>query len=105
MASEEESFNLLACREVLRSFSLSNTEMSVTKISALPVCAHHESLMHQWVTAEYAPGMAWALDAETECGPSYRGGAGPQGASHCSLSNAALGYGEGGCARKGVAET
>ena len=37
MASEEELINMTAHREVLRSFSLSETETSVEKISSGPV--------------------------------------------------------------------
>ena len=65
MASEEEVFNLSARREVLRSFSLSNTETSVEH-NLQHVCAHHDSLMHQQVAAEDAPEMAQLLDAEHE---------------------------------------
>ena len=50
MASEEEVFNLSACREVLRSFSLSNTERSVEG-NLHQAHAHHDSLMHPWVAA------------------------------------------------------
>ena len=57
MASEEEVFNLSARREVLRSFPLSDTEMSVEH--NLPcACTKHDSLMHQWVAAEDAVEMA-----------------------------------------------
>ena len=65
MASEEEVFNLSACREVLRSFSLRDTETSV-KWNLCHACAHHDSLMYQWVAAEDAPEMAWLLDAKQE---------------------------------------
>ena len=65
MASEEEVFNLSARREVLRSFSLSNTEMSVEH-NLQHALAHHNSLMCQWVMAEDAPEMAQVLDAEHE---------------------------------------
>ena len=57
MASEEEVFNLSARTEVLRSFSLSDTEMSVEH-NLQCACAHHDSLMHQWVAVEDALEMA-----------------------------------------------
>ena len=63
MASEEEVFNLSACREVLRSFSLSNTKASVEQ-NLHHTCTHHDSLMCQWVAAEDAPEMAQLLDAK-----------------------------------------
>ena len=65
MAYKEELLNLTACREVLRSFSLSNTEMSVEQNLQ---CArtHHDSLMWQWVAAEGAPEMAQLLDAKMQ---------------------------------------
>ena len=54
---------MTACREVLRSFSLSETETSVEQNLQ---CArpHHDSLMHQRVAAEDAPEMARLLDAK-----------------------------------------
>ena len=65
MASEEELINRTACREVLRSFSLSKTETSVEQNLQ---CAHthHDSLMHQQVAVEDAPEMARLLDAEMQ---------------------------------------
>ena len=57
MASKEEVFNLSAHREVLRSFSLSDTKTSVEQ-NLCHAHAHHDSLMCQWVVAEDAPGMA-----------------------------------------------
>ena len=63
MASEEELINMTACREVLRSFSLSKTETSVEQ-NLQCACAHHDSLMCQWVAAEDAPEMARLLDAK-----------------------------------------
>ena len=65
MVSEEEVFNLSARREVLRSFSLSDTETSVEQNLQ---CAHthHDSLLHQWVAAEDAPEMVLLLDPERE---------------------------------------
>ena len=63
MASEEEPVNMTAHREVLRSFSLSNTETSVEQ-NLRCAHAHHDSLMHQWVAAEDAPVMSRLLDAE-----------------------------------------
>ena len=63
MTSEEELINMTAHREVLRSFSLSETETSVDQNLR---CAHthHDSLMCQQVAAEDAPEMARLLDAE-----------------------------------------
>ena len=65
MASKGEVFNLTAQREVLRSFSLSNTKTSVEQNLQ---CAHthHDNLRHQWVAAEDALEMAQVLDAECE---------------------------------------
>ena len=65
MASEEELINMTAQREVLRSFSLSDTETSVERNLQ---CArtHHDSLMHQWVAVEDALEMARLLDAEMQ---------------------------------------
>ena len=63
MASEEELINMTACREVLRSFSLSETETSVEQ-NLQWTCAHHDSLMHQRVAMEDAIEMARLLDAE-----------------------------------------
>ena len=57
MASEEDLINMTACREVLRSFSLSKSEMSVER-NLQQAHAHHDSLMCQWVAAEDAPEMA-----------------------------------------------
>ena len=65
MVSEEEVFNLSACREVLRSFFLSDTETSV-KHNLHHACAHHDSLMCQWVAAEDALEMAWLLDVKPD---------------------------------------
>ena len=65
MASEEELINMTARREVLRSFSLSETETSVEQ-NLQCACAHHDSLMHQQVAAEDAPEMARLLDAEMQ---------------------------------------
>ena len=45
MASEEEILNLTAHREVLRSFSLSDTETSVEH-NLSHACTHHNSLLH-----------------------------------------------------------
>ena len=63
MASEEELINMTARREVLRSFSLSETETSVEQ-NLQQACAHHDSLMHQQVAVEDALEMARLLDAE-----------------------------------------
>ena len=65
MASEEELINMTARREVLRSFSLSDTETSVER-NLRCARAHHDSLMHQRVAAEDAPEMARLLDAEMQ---------------------------------------
>ena len=65
MASEEELINRTARREVLRSFSLSDTETSVER-NLRHARAHHDSLMHQQVAAEDAPEMARLLDAKMQ---------------------------------------
>ena len=65
MASEEELINRTARREVLRSFSLSDTETSVER-NLRRARAHHDSLMCQRVAAEDAPEMARLLDAEMQ---------------------------------------
>ena len=65
MASKEEVLNLLARREVLRSFSLSDTEISVEHY-IWHAHTHHDNLMCQWVATEDAPEMAQVLDAECE---------------------------------------
>ena len=65
MASKEESINLSAHREVLRSFSPSETETSV-KQNLLCAHAHHDSLMSQWVAVEDALEMAHIMDAKRE---------------------------------------
>ena len=56
---------MTACREVLRSFSLSDTETSVERNLR---CAHtyHDSLMCQRVAVEDAPEMARLLDAKMQ---------------------------------------
>ena len=54
---------MTACREVLRSFSLSETETSVEQ-NLQHAHAHHDSLMCQQVAAEDAPEMARLLDAK-----------------------------------------
>ena len=54
---------MTAHREVLRSFSLSDTETSVEQ-NLQRARAHHDSLMHQQVAAEDAPEMARLLDAK-----------------------------------------
>ena len=104
MASEEDIFNLTAHREVLRSFFLSDTKVSVER-NLQCAHAHHDSLMCQQVAAEDALEIDQLLDAEHECGANYRGGAGSHGASGYFLTNAAPGYVEGGGAREGVEET
>ena len=57
MASEEEVFDLSAHREVLRSFSLSDTETSVEH-NLCHASTHHDSLLHQLVAVEDAPEIA-----------------------------------------------
>ena len=57
MASEEDLINMTACREVLRSFSLSETEASVEQ-NLWQARTHHNSLMHQQVAVEDAPEIA-----------------------------------------------
>ena len=59
MASEKELVNMMACREVLRSFSLSEMETSVEQ-NLQWACAHHDSL----IASEDAPEMAQVLDAK-----------------------------------------
>ena len=54
---------MTACREVLRSFSLSETGTSVEQ-NLRHACTHHDSLMCHLVEAEDAPEMARLLDAE-----------------------------------------
>ena len=56
---------MTACREVLRSFSLSNTETSVER-NLQRARAHHDSLMCQRVAAEDALEMARLLDAKMQ---------------------------------------
>ena len=63
MASEEELINMTAHREVLRSFSLSETKTSVEQ-NLQWAHTHHDSLMCQQVVAKDAPEMAQILDAE-----------------------------------------
>ena len=58
-------FNLSARREVLRSFSLSNTNTSVEH-NLWHACAHHNSLLCQWVAAKDAPEMAQLFDPKIE---------------------------------------
>ena len=65
MASEEELINMTACREVLRSFSLSKTETSVEQ-NLQQACAHHDSLMCQCIAVEDALEMAQLLDAKMQ---------------------------------------
>ena len=96
MASEEELINRTAHREVLRSFSLSETETSVEQ-NLQWAHTHHDSLMCQWVAAEDAPEMAQLLDAkmhsveqiiEEEQATRVQSG--------CSLTNAVPSNGKGG---------
>ena len=63
MASEEELINMTGCREILRSFSLSENE-TIVEQNLWWAHAHHDSLVHQWVAAEDAPEMARLLDAK-----------------------------------------
>ena len=65
MVSEEDLSNMTPCREVLRSFSLSETETSVEQ-NLQQAHAHHDSLMCQRVAAEDAPEMARVLDAKMQ---------------------------------------
>ena len=65
MAFEEDLINMTACREVLRSFSLSKTETSVEQ-NLWRARAHYDSLMCQWVAAEDALEMAQLLDAKMQ---------------------------------------
>ena len=63
MTSEEEVFNLSACSQVLRFFSLSDTKTNVEQ-NPHHAHIHHDSLMCQWVAVEDAPEIAWLLDAK-----------------------------------------
>ena len=63
MASKEESLNLWANWEVLRSFSLSDSETSVEQ-NLHHAHTHHHSLMCQWMAVEDAQEMAWIFDAK-----------------------------------------
>ena len=65
MASEEEVLNLSVHREVLRSFSLSDTKTSVEQ-NLCHSNACHDSLMCQRVVVEDAPEMALLSDAKQE---------------------------------------
>ena len=65
MASEEEILNMTAHREVLKSFSLSDTETSVEQ-NLQWACMHHDNLMHQQKAVEDAPDIAQLLDAEIQ---------------------------------------
>ena len=65
MVSKEDSIKLLAHREVLTSFSLSETETS-EEWNLSYVHTYHDSLMCQWVAVEDALEMAWVLDAKRE---------------------------------------
>ena len=56
---------MTARREVLRSFSLSDTETSVEQ-NLRHAHVHHDSLMCQRVAAEDAPEMARLLDAKMQ---------------------------------------
>ena len=61
----EELINMTAHREVLRSFSLRETETSVEQ-NLQHAHAHPDSLMCQQVFAEDAPEMARLLDAKMQ---------------------------------------
>ena len=65
MVSKEEIPNLTACREVLRSFSLSDTKTSGEQ-NLQWAHAHHDNLMCQWVAVEDAPEMAQLLVAKMQ---------------------------------------
>ena len=54
---------MTACREVLRSFSLSETKTSVEQ-NLRHALAHHDSLMCQQVAVDDAPEKGWLLDAK-----------------------------------------
>ena len=71
MACEEELINMTAHREVLRSFSLNETETSVEQ-NLQQACAHHDSLMHQWVAAKDALENGTSSRCQNaECGANY----------------------------------
>ena len=62
--------------------------------------------MHQWVAAGRCSGNVKTSRCQNaECGANHRRGAGPQGASGCSLPNAAPSYGEVGRAGERTEET
>ena len=105
MASEDDLINMTACREVLRSFSLCETETSVEG-NLQQACAHHDSLMCQQVAAEDAPEMAQLLDAKMQsmCSRLLKRSRPTGHASGCSLTNAAPSNGEGGRAGEGTEE-
>ena len=65
MAPTEEVVNLSAHREVLRSFSLSDTKNS-GEHNLCCTHAHHDCLMHQRVAAEDALERAQLLGAKQE---------------------------------------
>ena len=95
---------MTACREVLRSFSLSETETSVER-NLRCARAHHNSLMCQWVAAEDAPEMARLLDAEMQSVEQIIEEEQAHRAQVASLPNAAPSYGEGGRAGERTEET
>ena len=65
MTSEEEILNMTARREVLRSLSLSDTEMSVEQNLQCGY-TNNDSLIHQQVAEEDVPEMAQLLDAKMQ---------------------------------------
>ena len=105
MESKEEILNLTACREFLRSFSLSDTETSVEQ-NLQWACTHHDSLMCQWVAVEDALEMVQLLDAEMQSMEQIieEEQAHRAGTSGCSLTNASPSNGDGGRAGEGVKE-
>ena len=67
---------------------------------------NHDSLLCQQVAAEDAQEMARLLDVKMQSVvANYRRGAGPQGTSGCSLTDAAPSNGEGGRTRERTEET
>ena len=104
MASKEEVFNSSAHREVLGSFSLSDTERSVEQ-NLHQACAHHKSLMHQQVVVEDALEMAWVLDAKRQSIEQIIQEQAHRAQVGYFLSNAAPGFGEVGGPRKRVVES
>ena len=102
MTSEEELINMIACREVFRSFSLSETEVSVEPMSPHP---SWEFNAPAGSCRRCSRNGTTSRCQNAECGANYWRGAGPQGTSGRSLTNAAPINGEGGRTGEGTEET